>query len=59
MSTLSDELRQAADICEAGDKPHWAKLMRCAAAQLIAGDRENSLLLEELKRIEQNEKDKS
>jgi hypothetical protein len=52
MSALSDELRHVADILEAGDKPHWASLMRCAAAQLIAGDEENALLLEENKRLE-------
>lgn len=53
MSALSDELRHVADILEAGDKPHWASLMRCAAAQLIAGDEENAMLLEENKRLEQ------
>jgi hypothetical protein len=52
MSALSDELRQVADILEAGDKPHWASLMRRAAAQLIAGDEEHALLLEENKRLE-------
>jgi hypothetical protein len=52
MSALSDELRHMADILEAGDKPHWAALMRCAAAQLIAGDEETALLLEENKRLE-------
>ncbi len=31
---LTAELRQIADIAEAGDKPHWAKTMRAAATML-------------------------
>ena len=31
---LIDDLRRTADIAEAGDKPHWAKLMRDAALAL-------------------------
>lgn len=53
MSAIDDELRSVADIAEAGDKLHWASLMRCAAAQLIAGDRESELLLAESKRLEE------
>lgn len=34
MPKLTDELREYADIAEAGDKPHWAKAMREAARQL-------------------------
>ena len=56
MSGIAKELRDTADIAEAGNKPHWAKLMRCAAAQLIAGDMENALLLEENKRLEESQK---
>ena len=57
MITISEALLKSADIAEYGDKPLLASLLRCAAAQLIAGDRENALLLSESKRLE-SENDK-
>ncbi|HRD65699.1 MAG TPA: hypothetical protein PKY50_06040 [Candidatus Competibacter sp.] len=34
MNAISRELRNIADIAEAGDKPHWAKAMRAGARQI-------------------------
>lgn len=56
MSEIAKELRKIADIAEAGDKPHWASLMRCAAAQLIAGEQEIDYLLEELDKAAETER---
>lgn len=36
MTTLIEQLREQADIAEAGDKPHWAASMRAAASELHA-----------------------
>lgn len=36
MATLIEQLREFADIAEAGGKQHWAETMRAAATELLA-----------------------
>lgn len=40
MNQIAQELRRIADIAEAGDKPHWAKVMRAGAAEIETLTRE-------------------
>ena len=34
MNAIAEELREIADMADAGDKPHWAMAMRIGALQL-------------------------